>query len=1272
MGHFLVIGAYRSNEVDAAHSVFQTTAKLRAQKVVLQEMLIKPLQLEDLKQWISESMKLPLEETHSLAESVLTKTGGNPFFIAEFLKALYNQGLIYLHAEENEFKWTWDLRKIESQQITNNVVELMIEKIRNLPSATQAMLQIGACIGNSFKLRLISEITKKSPSVIASNLWPAVEEGLLQTRGSGLQVLKNQAPNQENQNEDLSVTVLFAHERIKQAAYSLIEKERKGELHHNIGLLLLKQSTPKELEDDLFYIVSQLNSGRAFLSPEEVFHLIGLNIQAGQRAKNSNAYAPALDYILTGIEILPEDCWKTNYEITLNLYQEATEISYLCAKPKQMEAYFDLIVKNARTDFDMVPAYKSRILFLISNQHLRQAIEFGLPFLKKIGFKLPLKPNQLHVGLALLKLQWQLLWLNDDELINHPVMTNPKNIRIHDVLKDISSCFYIVDSNLLAVNIFKTISDSLKNGYSGLTPSIYAALAIIHCAVFGDIDRAYQMGQIALKIIEKNHCEEARAKTEFIYAMSIKIWKDPLRDSLPLLLKAHKHGLDTGDLEFSTYSCSVYCYTRLFLGDPLSEVLNSFDTYLPQATKYTQIATAYHMGVFAQAAECLQGGVDSATALEGKYFKASSMLQIGRDTGNYTGVFYAHLMKGLLLFHFEKFEQANEYFSKANPYRENVLAMLVNVPHCAYHALSLLRLRRYNSKSIPLRVRFYLRKLKKWAFHAPENFEHYLLLVQAESKRVSGRIAEAIQLYNQAIQTAEQNGFLHETALAYETTAHFYSELGDEKAAHAYLKEAFFRYQQWGARSKIKFLEQNYASLVANLLTRKSSVYNPTQTLDSVLTTNGNSENALDLYTVIRGAQAISQEIRIDQLLKTLVQLSLENAGAQRVVLMLLHEDQLLIEAEGNSKDNLVITDQALPIEALDSHNIPLLPSSIVRFVYKMQEHVVLNNATEDNQFAEDPYILAHQPKSILCGSIKRNGKITGIIYLENASAKGAFTPKHLQLLQVLSSQVAISIENAKLYSNLEENIRREEELKTAAAVQQALLPKKQPQNPIFEVDSYYEAASETGGDWYGFIEALEDKLYILIGDVTGHGTPAALVTAAASAVCRMLETMYSDSGNRRNLSPSQIMNWLNQTVYKTGAPNHLMTFFIAEIELKTLKLTFANAGHNFPLLVDSSGKAKRLMASGNRLGNDPNSVYKENTLQLQNQDLLVFYTDGLTEMTNPNDEEWELRGLTNFLKKNHTKPVSELVNAIVSEAKAFAEKRPAEDDITMVVCRIL
>ncbi|HBL60650.1 MAG TPA: hypothetical protein DDZ80_20015, partial [Cyanobacteria bacterium UBA8803] len=895
--------------------------------------------------------------------------------------------------------------------ITDNVVELMIGKLKKLPESTQQVLRLASCVGADFDLNTLSIIYEKPKEVIFPDLVTAIQSGLI-------------LPASELDTDLLIQDYKFLHDRVQQAAYALIDDDRKKAVHLQIGRLLKANVSAQELPEKIFEIVDHLNVGQELIIDEsELVDLARLNLEAGKKAKASTAYAAALtQYFTPGIEVLPEDTWKTHYDLTFNLYRERSECEYLCGNFDKAEELFNLILNQAKSNLDRAEIHNIRFALYDNRGQYIEALHITSEALKNFGISLP-TTNKSEI-LSSLEFELQVYRFNLDKikitnLINAREMTNPELRVCMRLLRDMTGPAYFTDQDLAALISLKMVNLSIEHGNSEVSAHGYSFWGLIVGPRLIDYEAGYEFGQLAVRLTEQFNNINLACRVFTAFGGLISPWRSHIKGSIPILRKGYLAGVETGDV-YGSYSSYNLILQRLIVADNLSSILqesNNHLDFLKQIKNYVfaGVQQMYQYFIFN-----LQGLTRDKFSLSDDKFDEIQCIQMWQENLCLPGIATYNIFKTQILFLYEDYKNA---FNRSKESQETVIfvsGVPIQAEHYLYYSLSLTAL--YPTATSPEQQEYWKtveinkQKLKLWAHNCPENFLHKYLLVEAEIARISGKEIEAMDLYDKAIASAHENGYIQNEALGNELAAKFWIGKGKEEIAQLYMKKAHYGYQLWGAFRKVEDLEEKYPQLVTKLSTATSIT--ETSGATTRITRAGTSV-ALDLATVMKAAQAISGEIVLDKLLENLMKILIENAGAQVCYLILETEGKLLIEAAGAVDGARIAVLQSIPIESSQE-----VSPTIINYVARTSESVVLHDATNEGNFTNAPYIKQHQPKSILCVPLINQGKLISIVYLENNLTTGAFTPDRLEVIKILSSSAAISIENARLYANLAESNR--------------------------------------------------------------------------------------------------------------------------------------------------------------------------------------------------------------------------------------------------------
>ncbi|HEY9611562.1 trifunctional serine/threonine-protein kinase/ATP-binding protein/sensor histidine kinase [Allocoleopsis sp.] len=1025
----LLIGAYRDNEVSPAHPLMLALAEIRKAKGAKQDadstvnqITLRPLDQPTLNRLVADTLSCSRKRAMPLTELVVQKTKGNPFFANQFLKSLYEDGLITFNFSQNY--WQCDIAQVRALSVSDDVVEFISSQLQKLPLNTQNLLKLAACIGNSFNLNTLAIINEKSQVETATELWKALQEGLVIPSSEVYKFFQLDGNGQESpqlsMTHDRLPSYKFLHDRVQQAAYFLISPDQKHSTHLKIGQLLLNNTPREQREEKIFEIVNQLNMGAELIQERhEREELAQLNWLAGRKALSATAYSAAVGYFTVGREFLRCDRWQTQYELTLALYVAAAESAYLNTDFQQMQELADVVVNNARTLLDKVKVYEVQLAACTAQVKPKQAVEMGLEVLRLLGVSFPQQPSPLDIQQKLEETASLCTGKKIEDLIDLPEMVEPDKLAALRILSGLVSPAYITAPALLPLIVLEMVNLSIYYGNAPLSAFAYALYGLILSGVVLEIEIGYKFGNLALNVVERLNATALKTKVLYTVAAHILHSKSHLKYALPLLQEGYSRGLETGELECG-YSAKEKSQFSYFIGLELTELEQEIAIFSQALVQIRQEAALNYNQIIHQAVLNLLGRSKNPCRLIGTAYNEEQMLPFHREANDRNGLHYFHFHKLIICYLFGEVQQALENAIQAEQYLDGVTGML-NVP-LFYFYDSLVRIAVYpdalpsEQEQHRVKINCNQEKMKRWAHHAPQNFLHKFYLVEAERCRILGQNVEAIDYYDRAIALAKEHEYIQEESLAHELAAKFYLAWGKETISQAYMIHAYYAYAHWGAKAKVDDLEKHYLQLIAPILQREKTSRSVSGSLSHLTTEIASSSlteacQALDLSSVFKASQAISQEIVLDKLLSTLMQVVIENAGAQKGVFILHKEGRLVIEVIALSSPTEVRVFPSIPVES--SQEIPL---SAINYVQHTGETLVLDDANRQTNLAADPYIIEHQTKSLLCTPIIHQSKRLGILYLENNLMAGTFNSNRIEILRLLCAQAAISLENAHLY----------------------------------------------------------------------------------------------------------------------------------------------------------------------------------------------------------------------------------------------------------------
>ncbi len=1240
LSYLLFIGAYRDNEVDATHSLEIMFDYMREEGSHWEDITLTALSQEDITEMLVDIFYCDKEKTTDFANLIHNKTGGNPFFVTEFLKTLYRAGFI-------EFKdeWKWDIAGIEQLGITANVVEFMAEKIRKLSADSLEVIKQAAVIGNSFAIKSLADVYGKTEDETHAHLLEPMNEGMIL-------FIEDQ--------------YRFVHDKVREGAYSLLENDERIMLHYGIAKTILNNAKEQaHVDERIFDIANQFNHAKELIQDAEKKDIIGLNFKAGQKAKAASAFSAAVDFFSHGGDFLPDDSWQSDYDATLSYYTEWSEAEYMAGHYGNANLLFEKILSSAKTILDKIRVFSLKISSLATQKKHLEAIAIGREALKQLNLSLPKDPGDLAVSKEIFTTKLKLGKRKIKDLINLPEMTDKKIIAAMHLLTEIGASAYQVQPKLLAIIVSKVINLSLKYGNSLPSTIAYSGYSVILASIsMNELDSAYEFGKLAMELADKYGIKSWQGKTYFNASHSFH-YKVHLKEMLKYYLQIFQYCMESGELQYLGYAYSAYCYTSFLSGQNLDELNEVFQKYSVNVYKMKQAQNELYFNLMWQIVLTLSGGSNDKFLLQGKAFDEEKVIG-GLDPGHDMTTFaHYYCYKTMLYYLYGDYENCVETGQNEKIVADGVTGQALVPTFYFYYALGLaaLYLDPVNKKRKHLKTLTSIHKMfKKWAEQGVYNYLHKFHLISAELARIKNKQDEAMTLYDKAIREASKNTFIHEEAIANECAARFYIAMDDEYKAGKYMTAAYYCYEKWGAIVKVNDLIDKYPTLIKTDTGKgdSSTTKIPTETATGIFTTT----DSLDISTVMKATQAISGEIEMEKLLEKLIKIVIENAGAQKGILILLDNEEFLIEAESEVDKEHTSVMKSLPL--IESDNIP---QAVIRYVAKVKENIVLNNASEEDLFKSDPYIINHQPKSVLCSPILKQSRLIGVIYLENNLAIGAFTEDRVRTLNILSSQIAISIENVKLIEGMKESERLKQEMEIAERIQTSLLPDKNDDDR-FEIAAEMKTADEVGGDYYDFRRDAHGTLWFAIGDVTGHGvTPGLIMMMSQTSLANIL------NNKKATYSPKEILNIINKTLFdnvrKRLNETHFMTFTLFKYS-DDGTLSFAGAHLDIIVYRHKTGVCECIKTKGLYLNIIENisKATKEFSLQLDIDDIMVLYSDGIIEARNEKKEFLDMKGLINIIETNaEESTLEELKDAIIKDTLDWCNHKPL-DDISLVVAR--
>ena len=978
--HLLLIGAYRDNEVGPTHPLEQTLHRMRQTIANTHDIVLAPLSMSDTCRLVGDALRSEPAQVRQLAELVHRKSGGNPFFAGQFLTHLSEEGLLWFDAGSKA--WAWELEEIGIKSFTDDLVDLMARRLRRLPPASQEALKLLAGLGNHADFATLAKLHGGSDDGMHGSFRAAVRSGAVLSQKEGYK---------------------FVHDRVQEAAYALIPVEFRAAHHLRIGRLLFQGTAPEKLAEKVFDIVNQMNSAAPTALDEAEAHVVArLNLLAGQKAKGATAYASAASYLCAGMASIGEQGWQSCYEVAVELQLERAECELLNSNSEQAALLIDEVLRRGRSKLERARAYGLRMTLQLMQSRNAAAVGTARECLHMFGMELPDRPTQDDVQTEYRDMFSQLGERSIESLVDLPLSSDPEVRAMMNVLVMLCHTSYYVDGNLHMVVSFRMVNLTLLHGTCDLSPLGYGATSIVLGPVFHRFADGERFGRLAVEVAERHNFAAQKAGANFLRQMA-SLWTRRIGDALNCLTEGLRSAKETGEIVFGGYILEHRVTNLIARGEPLDKIWQE----TVDALAFVEKIQFLHVVDVINDVQCmvahLRGRPNDVPVDE-----AELDARVAKGGIPLVSCFrwITQLQREFLL---GDPERAVEYAEKVKPLLWTFRSHIQSADYCFYCSLAMVEV--YASASLERQaelleaLRENLSSLARWAQSYPPTFAHKHALAAAEFARVEGRDAEALRLYDQAMHGAEEHGFVQDQAIANELAGRFCLSRGLGKFAQACLRDARDCYMRWGALAKVAQLDARHGVGRPQLQGQRS-------TIEASL-------EELDLETILRMARSLSSEIVLDKLIEALMTIALEHAGADRGLLVLQQAGGQRIEANASTESHGVVVHQTgMPPTAED------LPETILEHVVRTRESVILDNAHTRNAFSEDAYLRSKRPRSVLCVPLVKRTELIGILYLENTLASHVFTPARCAVLDLLSSQAAISLQNARLYTELQKEDR--------------------------------------------------------------------------------------------------------------------------------------------------------------------------------------------------------------------------------------------------------
>ncbi|TRY33200.1 diguanylate cyclase domain-containing protein [Aliiglaciecola sp. M165] len=1046
--HLLLIGAYRSNEVSVGHPLQRMLDDLSHQTNIAQ-LPVQPLKKESVAELVADALSRPIDDVRPLSDELFQKALGNPFFTNELLRHLHKIGAI--SPDPNSDSWHFDLSSADWRSVSDNVVEFMIASLRELDQSTQNLLQLAACIGGRFDLKTLAQIYQKPIDETASALLPALQQYTIRPLHNDYRLIA-----ESREMLDFEALYSFQHDRVQQAAYSLIEKSKLSEVHWSIGQILLQQHHKHIPADDLIDIVEHLNAGRELIvSSSEKVQLAKHNLRAGQRARSASAYEVALDYVTIAKELMDSSVSKNESEFMRLLATELQLCNYLTGRTEAADKWLQVMLEQACSNLE-----KSEVLAIRTRQfatlgRMQESVQSAIEGLALLGIEFPSHPDETDIAYERKLVIENLGGRSIESLVNAPEETNQETLVAMRLFMEVfAAAFLSGTGKTFPYLVLKSVNLSLRSGLCPESAFAYASYGMILCGELDEPALGYEFGKVGLAINEKLGDLKLKARVIYLYAMFVHHWSEHWSTLTPWFKKGIEAGYQTGDLLYLAYSAQ-----DCVIWDPQLDLETAHRKHLDNLAIVRECAYQDSLDsgtLFLQLQRNLLGLTTSPTSFNDKDFDEQTCLLGMQKRGFKTGLANYHIYKAEACFLHGAYDKAMTHLQEQDKLIQSAMSLPQLVRYYLVANLTLAEQYHNMSESQQAdtldRMQKDLMRMSRWADNCEANFRHLFYLMSAEIEQVSGKLHRALDLFDKSIELAQKHGFLRDEAIASERAARLLIGSGKWRSAEGYLRGAYRIFDRWGAHRKVKQLELEFPVLRDMLSPIKNSE-------------QGNIHADIDLASVLKASRAISGEIRLDQLLQNAIHILLENAGAQWGCLIACEQRLLKVESA-------ILPEPALDTDEVPKHTLISLndgslipaPVSLIMRVLHDNKAIVLHQAHSDGEFTQDPYIHRFQPKSVLCVPIKR-ARFEGVVYLENNLATGVFSQERVETIRLLAAQASVAIENARLYEQVQEHSRTLEQ-KVVERTEQLENLNKELQR-LANHDSLTGVANRRRGDMY-------------------------------------------------------------------------------------------------------------------------------------------------------------------------------------------------------------
>ena len=1390
--NLLLICAYRDNEVTPGDPFMRLLSSLGADEIHTR-LELKPISIEALTAMVADTLKKSASDVFDLASAVYAKAEGNPFYSGEFLRMLHTDGYLYIDRESGS--WQWDKARIHAQAVTQNVLEFVVARLILFDDDIKNIFMHAACLGGSFEFRMLCHISAQPAKAVARALISCVTGGIMIPLDNAFRYLGEVDDDVLAVDPAFKVHLRFSHDRIQQAAYMMIDGSQRAPWHLAIARLMVAQSG----QQDVLNLCLHYNRAYEIITDEaEKERVIALNLEGAAKARRSGAFQSALQFLKIAHKLVPPESFGRNASRDIRIYRELSELLFLNQDTQGAAQITAFLLERLDDDYA-----KAEVIYTRANQCMtlgdyQGCLDHGDHALRLMGVRIPRQSYRqtMALGYAIGKVLWQLRNNVPDKLKERGAISDEKLRFILRIMMEISFCaFQLGQINLALLMVLKCVFIAFKHGHSPEIPCAYMTFSAM-LNLLGLRSLSASFCAFALTLAENFQESYWLSRTLLSYCNICHFWHHNHEDLPAWFDRAMAVAREAGD----TFSLGILALN--FGTYNLDQSLTDQHRVL---TESMQIIRQTNSAAYLEDAKIRMGYIGN---LMGTTLASDSLSYAGFDEEESVRFLTAHnarstvaayyLMKGIVTFYSGDFRAAYGYMRQCEKGQQAILGLIGEYLMVFYGYL--IRAAFYDQVGFLARVKLRLymlvsmMRMRAWYRHNPQNFSYGYRMCQCEAMRLARKpVDRVLAVYERVFAEEKRMNLLNKC----EVGILFYRYLSQKR---------LFRIIRLSTKDLIYTLDAFAATRIKDVVLADISGYlslgelisdkpSTSTTQNGINTTSTlNSGYAVDLSTIIKAAQSFYVETDHALMLEKLLQATLENAGAQRGVIVLAMKDHShrLVLAGSASDQSTIIVDEPL------AGNVSL-PAKFVAYAMRIGRSVVSADLAAQTDFADDPFLVAHPVKSAMAVIMKYRNQVVGSIYLEHGALAGAFTDSHLVMEDLLATLAAVAIKNAELYRNLEDKVtertydlqaifrhikqgiitfspgtllvdgefssyvreilsdrgiagadvidllfadsmfdadtcqgirqiltssdefllqsleslpkemvwncpgggqkyieidwlpiqysslRIRKIMVTLRDVTQLMLLQKREQDagravqnallntsgfvPGMTIATYYQAAEFVGGDWYGcYHDPVQQRLFVFVGDVTGHGMPSALVTGAVSGAIGMWFLNLDEKRGDNGMVLFELARHINKIVLATGMhAGRMMTMALVAIDQKTGVCHYLNAGHP-PIFHQKKELARVVAIRGDAMGYDDSPRFGHESFSLSAGDTIILYTDGLFEKYGDDSQALNICRMRSFIDRKNP---GQLVESIGKRMQAQWAHVPPKDDCALIAIRL-